>query len=301
MAAKKREIYARCAVQLRTHERAFQAERMCPGAMGLYLFLLLDSRGEQTFGDVAEVVALSSWGAPTAYRKKQAEALIAVGFIERRAVAGADRLVVVKYDEHNDTPEDIESNKAKARERMEELRAKRKAEKAALKAACSGDVRRTEGERSPDVPISSSISISLSDLSGRDPEPDRSPTPIRFQAGTAPAHRAREVFEDAVAEAIGGTFALTTAPFHDRDLCLVLTKHGPKGSTITEALSWLGDTVQAWVAATPDGDDRKPARLNDWLNAKRPARGARSGRAAEITKQPFDPDAPWMKLTETGS
>jgi hypothetical protein len=118
MAAKKREIYARAAVQLRTHERAFRAERICPGAMGLYLFLLLDSRGEQTAGDVAELVAVASWGGGESYRKKQAEALIAAGLVERRD----DRLVVVKYEEHNDTPTDIEEARTAARQRKQSQR-----------------------------------------------------------------------------------------------------------------------------------------------------------------------------------
>ena len=59
MSAKKREIYARAAVQLRSHERPAVAESLCPGAMGLYLFLLVQARGEGSDGDVAEVIARS--------------------------------------------------------------------------------------------------------------------------------------------------------------------------------------------------------------------------------------------------
>lgn len=146
MAAKKREIYARAAVQLRTHERAIKAERICPGAMGLYLFLLLDSRGEQSAGDVAELVAMCSWGAPTSYRKKQAEALIAVGLVERRD----DRLVVSRYEEHNDTPFDIAAAREAARTRKVKSR------------VSHGDVTRDSRVSHAEVPISISSSLSLS-------------------------------------------------------------------------------------------------------------------------------------------
>lgn len=149
MATKKREIYARVATQLRGHERAIKAERACPGAMGLYLFLLLDSRGEQTAGDVAEEVADTSWGGKESYRRKQADALVAVGLVTR--VDG--RLHVVKYDEHNDTPADIETAKAKARDRMLNVRNPER---------CSPPVQRTEPEHTEDVPSSSSSSSSLS-------------------------------------------------------------------------------------------------------------------------------------------
>jgi hypothetical protein len=150
MAAKKREIYARAAVQLRTHERPAEAERLCPGSMGMYLYLLVQARGEGTNGDVSETVAFASWGAPIAYRRKQAEALIAVGLLVRDGT----RLHVVKYDEHNDTLEDIESNRLAARERMRSVRSGSR--------SGSLPVQRTDSERSVDVPIS--ISYSLSDL-----------------------------------------------------------------------------------------------------------------------------------------
>lgn len=171
MATKKKEIYARAAVQLRTHDRAREAERQCPGAMGLYLYLLLQSRGELTSGDVSEAAALESWGAPAAYRRRQVAALLAVGLVARR---DDGRLQVVKYEEHNDTPEDVAVSKEKVRARMANFRAKER--------ACSNDVTRdttrTERVRNADVPISISSSLSGSE-SGRDPDPDRLPTPLR--------------------------------------------------------------------------------------------------------------------------
>ncbi len=147
MATKKREIYARAATQLRTHDRPRLAEKACPGAMGLYLFLLIQARGEQTGGCSSEEAAWESWSAPIAYRKKQAEALILAGLVAR--IDG--RLHVIKYEEHNDTPADIESAKERARVRMYNVRERR---------AGSPDVQRTEPEHTGDVPISISSSLS---------------------------------------------------------------------------------------------------------------------------------------------
>lgn len=240
MAAKKREIYARAAVQLRTHERPIRAEKMCPGAMGLYLFLLLDSRGEQTAGDVAELVAMCSWGAPGSYRRKQAEALIAVGLVDRRD----DRLVVVKYDEHNDTPVDIALARDAASKRKRKSRG-------------HDDVTRDGRDGHAEVPISISYSLSGSGSSG---EVQEGGSPPGWWAG-----------------------ACDTAE----------QSQGP-----------VGDRVARWLEYDASRDRKGWARNHrdavGWLVAV--LRGerdrARSGPkgAAEITKQPFDPDAPWMKV-----
>jgi hypothetical protein len=174
MATKKKEIYARVATQLRTNERAIKAELVCPGAMGLYLFLLLDSRGETTSGDVAEVVALASWGGKESYRAKQAQALIAFGLVERQG----DRLVVLRYDEHNDTPEEIEAAKARARDRMYKVRERK---------VSSPPVQRTSCEHTRDVPSSCSSSISEEKIPEEIPSararPDPSADPPPWWAG----------------------------------------------------------------------------------------------------------------------
>lgn len=114
----KKEIYARVAVQLRTNTRAIKAEKKCPGAMGLYLFLLLDARGEETHGEVDEDVALTSWGAPGPYRRKQADALIELGLAENRD----GKLVVLRYEDHNDTPKQIAEARKAAADRKQKQR-----------------------------------------------------------------------------------------------------------------------------------------------------------------------------------
>lgn len=281
-------IFAKVDVKLRDHERAHQAGP----AMATWTWGLLYARDQETDGFVPALALRGAWvGEKVALQ--QAKRLVQVGLWmvddER------DGWRICRYDQKNDTKAAIEQRRQETRERVARFREARNA--SVTRYTDAGN-----GVSNGVVPGSGSPSGSGSDSSsGRDPEPDRSPTPIRWQVGTAGSQRARNVFEDAVTVATGGTFALSTAPFHDRDLCLVLNKHGPKGLPPETVLAWLGDTVQAWVDATAETEERKPGRLNDWLNAKRPNRRVGPpARGAEITKQPFDPDAPWMKL-ETGS
>jgi len=162
MATTKREIYARMATQLRHHERCAIAEKTCPGAMGLYAFLLIQSRGEETRGDVLEDVAYASWGAPLAYRKKQAEALVKAGLVERNG----DRLHVVKYLDHNDGPEEIAKHKAASKKRYDEWHEREKAKHPTPEPTADKRV----GDALSAISISSSILISGSE--SRSPEPD---------------------------------------------------------------------------------------------------------------------------------
>lgn len=161
MATKKREIYARMAVQLRTHDRAVRAESICPGAMGLYAWMLIQARGEETAGDVLEASALAAWGAHTSFRRKQVEALLAVELVERKG----DRLAVVRYSEHNDGPEEIEANRSAARDRKSKSR----------HAPVTRDISVTAPSGHAEVPSSISCSSSLSESGSRSEEPTSTP------------------------------------------------------------------------------------------------------------------------------
>lgn len=170
MATGKREIYARMATQLLTHERCTIAEVACPGAMGLYLFLVMQARHEKTHGETLEAIALASWGAPGSYRRKQADALITAGLVERRE----SRLVVVRYLDHNDGPEEIQANKDRVRQRVEASRNRHVTRYTPV----------TDAHGNAHVPGSSSSSISSSDLKIRSPEPD----PARATPEGQPSH-----------------------------------------------------------------------------------------------------------------
>lgn len=118
MSEKRREIYARVGVQLTQNRRAFRAERACPGAMGLYLFAVLHTRSVLEDGFVSEEILLTAWGVNESVRGPQLDALVAVDLLER--ADGGFR--VVKYAEHNDTLEEIESLREATRVRVRSMR-----------------------------------------------------------------------------------------------------------------------------------------------------------------------------------
>lgn len=281
MAAAKREIYARMATQLLTHERCTIAEIACPGAMGLYLFLVMQARHEKTRGETLTAIATASWGAPTAYRRKQAEALVVAGLVERRD----ERLIVIRYLDHNDGPEEIEANKAKSRKRYD---------------AWLERQGQTENKRvgPPLSSISGSCSNSNSDLSSEEiQDPPGRTEPRRFDAGTASSERALETFDRACATATGGDFALARAPFHVRDLCLALNKHAPKElATKPDILRWLEAQIAVWIRAC-DPPIIEPGKLLTWLN-----NGRKSPAKRVDTRQPLTgPEPEWLKRAKTGT
>jgi len=177
MATAKREIYARMATQILNHKRCTIAEKACPGAMGLYLFLVVQSRHEQTHGETLEDIAFASWGAPTAYRRKQAAALIKSGLVEELA----GELLVVRYLDHNDGPEEIADNKAAAKGRQDRRRHPDR------HAAVTRDNRVTEGVLSRGCPSSISCSPSGSGSADhRSEDPTGSPRALGSPANDGP-------------------------------------------------------------------------------------------------------------------
>lgn len=298
MATVKREIYARLAAQIRNHKRAAKAEKKCPGAMGLYAFLLAQSRAEQTHGETFDAIAFASWGADTpamlTYRRKQAEALIEAGLVERQG----DDLVVVKYLEHNDGPEDIKA--AKDRQNTRQNKRRHPEKHANDVAPVTRDNTVTSRSCPPDFPYSSSYSLSGSSSESRSEDPDSTPRarePRRFDVGTASAEKALETFEAAAADATGGDFALAHAPYHPRDLCLLLNKHAPKELvTKPDIYRWLKAIVAAWIRAC-DPPAIEPGKLLTWLN-----NGRKLPRGKVDTRQPLTgPEPEWLARAKTGT
>jgi hypothetical protein len=105
--------------------------------------------------------------------------------------------------------------------------------------------------------------------------PVTGPTPRVWGRGTT-AEEALNVFADAITSVTGEPFVMGPAPFLRDDLCALLNRGAPKGETLAATLMWLGDTVQSWVKADPDCQDRKPSKLTDWLNAGKPDRRRRT-------------------------
>jgi len=160
---KRRELYARLGLQLMHNRRAFEAERAAEGAMAVYLYCVMYARAEMTDGFVPVAVVEHVWGRP---RTKAIKALVAAGLLSE----SDDGVTVSKYGEHNDTRAEIESNRAHARERMAKWRDVSRVTNA----------ERTENKRvcSADVPISISISSSLSEEIREESTPHAKEVPV---------------------------------------------------------------------------------------------------------------------------
>ncbi len=258
-----------------------------PEAMGLWLWGMAYSRLNRLDGTLPRTSVLKAWGGKR--NIMLAKRLVEAGLWLSNEDGSWS---IFNYEKKG------AGRQTSSKERMRALRERRKSDD---QCDAESDVTVRHCDASRDVTsvtlCSPSISNSLSDLSQRrDPDPDRSPTPGGFSPGTAAAVEALDRYQDAVRAATGKTFLLPRAPFHADDLCRLLNAHAPP--RVLDALDWLGPTIAAWVKVT----DRKyaggwtPSKLLDWLNADRPDRTERPKSAAEITKQPFDENAPWMKV-----
>lgn len=248
----KREIYARLGVQLRNNQRAFKAERIAPGAMGLYAFCVMDARAElqETDGFIAEEVALSAWGRPFNERSSQLDALCSVDLLRR--VDGG--FVVVRYAEHNDTRASVEKSKKDAAKRMRNVRR--------TSTEQTGVVQRTEGCCSVDVPISISTSLSGSDL--RSPEGIQGEVEADEPSGVAPSMlRYRAAYCEGIARAKGLPYVWPTGPkaeWADGDLAVAIQTFGRSRST---GKALRGETLLGWISAAAEDLVRHTIKAKD--------------------------------------
>jgi len=259
----RREIYARFGVQLRSNRRAFKAERLAPGAMGLYAFCVMDARAElpDLDGFVPEEVVLSAWGRPADERLAQAEALCSVDLLER--VDGG--FVIVKHGEHNDTKAIAEKNKRDAVKRMRRVRR--------TSTEHAGGVQRTEGERSPDVPSSSSCSLFNSDLSEGEPKQEGS------QA------RYAEAYARGITKGKGTPYIWPATKYAGWDLGKIIQSHAKdpagkayRGDQLLRFIEWQANEFAADV--TKQGTSKfyfafDPRGCLKWLNEDAQAAEAR--------------------------
>ncbi len=136
-------------------------------------------------------------------------------------------------------------------------------------------------------------------------DPDRvgggEPEDRKFEVGTAGAVEARACYVDAMSAATSRRYALPRSQNNDRDLCDLLNAHGPPSKRV--ALAWLVKVAAEWVNAADATYTCgwSPSKLLAWLNAGRPDKRSKGAKGAEVTKQPFDPEASWMKVGDTGS
>ena len=149
------ELWAKVGLDLRDHPKAIAAG----DAMALWTWALLHIRAHTQDGILKRTSIGASWSGRKAAR--HAAKLVEVGlFVE---VEGGYRMA--NYEGHNETRDTVDARREAARVRMANNRA---AKKAASEGARSQDVRanvrttfaENTGPRSPEVPVS----VSLSDL-----------------------------------------------------------------------------------------------------------------------------------------
>ena len=273
-------IYAKVDVDLRDNRKA----RLAGEAMATWTYGLLYSRGQELDGFVDREALRGGWvEEKTALR--HAATLVLVGLWE--VVDGGWK--ITNFSNKNDTKEVIDARKEIDRVRKAEARASK-----AMSARSPLGHRSDSNGSPPGIPgLGTGTGLGTDLSSVRDPDPTSTPRePARFEAGSAAAHRASEVFSDAVGAATGGTFVLDRAPFTAKDICTAMG-HAPKGATLTQALDWLTPTVGEWVAS---GEARPltPRRFNDWLNERNaPKRPVSFVRTKNADRQPHDEG--WLK------
>lgn len=101
-------------------------------------------------------------------------------------------------------------------------------------------------------------------------------------------------------KAVTGKPVSQLAPNERRDVVDLANGHAG-GRQGEDLMTWIRETAEVWARQhDPRFGGFKPVHCKTWLDAGRPARSPPGKRGAEITKQPYDPDAPWMKLPEVG-
>lgn len=308
---KRREIYARLGVQLTHNRRAYAAERAAVGAMSLYMFCVLYTRMELLDGFIPEDVALSAWGRPESERGPQVEALCEVDLLER--VRGGFR--VVKYAEHNDTKDDVDT--ARERERVR---------KRALRARCPASVPRdSDGTETPcpdGVPRDSDGTKNDVDTLRHE-----NPSEIRRIGARVSPPRVADVPWDTAGSPtdVPISISISSSPV----LSSGSLTHAPERARVTDTpptLAPLGDAPPPWWGAAVETVEATtglhvPDRAAAWLEyrasrerkgwapsqrdacgwlaavARTDARQTRERRKSgpELTRQAVDLSAPWMR------
>lgn len=226
-------LHARLDLAIVNHPRAHKAGP----AMATWTWALAYTRQEELDGHIPAWSLRLSWCGEKVARE-HARRLVEVGLFE----VTDDGWRLCRYEDKNETREQIAALRGDARERMARVRANR---------------RRTSPVTSGKVPDSDSGSVSGSDLQGG--------------AGGRPAW-----FDDAIA-----TVEATTGLATSEAAALWLqyeAARSRKGWAMNhrDAVGWVTNVLRS---------------------EKREARAA-PRRGAEATKQPSDPNAPWMQLPE---
>ena len=261
-------IYAGIDVDIITHEKALAAGLE---ALGLWTWCMCWTQKHTTDGRIPRVVILSALGEKPRNIRRALVRLRIAGLLHESECGSF--FVLHNYGKKNQTAEEIQAKKEASAARARRWREKRNA-------PSNAPVTRDERVRTDPSPTPSPDNTTRQQKGGRNAEEPpveepSEPLVIPRVWGRGPtAERALEVFADAITAVTNEPHHIGPAPWLRDDVCALMNKRAPR-DTLANALTWLGDATQAWVRATPGTDERKPSRLNDWLNAGKPDRKAR--------------------------
>lgn len=264
-------IFAGIDVDIILHEKAVLAG---PEAMGLWLWGMCYAQKYATNGRLPRSLVLGA-------------------FQGRRNIMLARKLVASGlWSEHEDGSWSI-WNYAKKNQTAEEIAARREERKQANAAR----QQRWRNARNADVTQSNAGVSALRSvtITGEESEPSPEPTPTPEPVNKIGPALTLPALE--VGSAGGGRRRKPETPCPGSE--------ATPEAVAAWAATWRLPTTHAEFDHFLDHHRKHDKRWRDWAAAWRtwlknaPRFGARSGaRGAEITKQGFDPDAPWMKLPE---
>jgi hypothetical protein len=159
-AAKKRDgLFAKMGLQLVSHQGALVAGE---AAMGLYMYCLLYSRTNELDGFVPTEAAERGWGGDVDANRSRLQTLCSERVRYMRRVEHGYQ--VEKYSEFNETKAEVAKRRAETKSRVSKLRARSVTRYTAVTSTVTNAF----------VPVSDSVSVSVSSLSS--PEPELPPT-----------------------------------------------------------------------------------------------------------------------------
>lgn len=259
-------IFAGIDVDIITHEKALASGLE---AFGLWAWCMCWTQKHTTDGRIPRVAILSALGEKPRNIRRALVRLCSAGLLHE-SDSGSE-FVLHNYNRKNQTAEEIQAKKDASAARARRWREKRNAPSNANERVTErartlpqpepdNTTRQHKGETAPAVTPPEAVT--------------EAPLTIPRVWGRGPtAERALEVFADAITAVTQEPHHIGPAPWLRDDVCALMNKRAPR-DTLANALTWLGDATQAWVKATPGTDERKPSRLNDWLNAGKPDKRA---------------------------
>lgn len=298
-------IFAGIDVNIITHEKlatACQGGDLAP--FGLWTFGMCHAQLHETNGRMARAVVLTALGG-------RRNALLAKKLVDAGlwSVNVDGSWQIWNYGKKNQTAEEIRAKKEQSAARVKAWRDRRNAPR-------NADVTRNETRNKsvrtdpPSEPEPDNTTREQTSLIGRDrpsePMSRRPMAPVIEPIVAEPkvlgldgeGGAAWQAWRVGVGRATGKPVADLRAS-DKPDLVAFVNAHA--GGLRGEALmGWISDTAEAFARTKTATYGITTRRCAVWLDGGRVDPGGFAARGAELTKQPFDPAAPWLKLPEVG-